>query len=104
MRFRRRPRFQDLVERQLTLFERENAALVHDVEAALSAYNRAPAGEAEGRYETFLDLVDAGRDELAALRDTYARTLDPEDASEYEEAFNHLARKRLPRLGLEIDL
>jgi hypothetical protein len=104
MRFRRRPRFHDLVERQLTLFERENAALVHDVEAALSTYNRAPAGEAEGRYETFLDLVDTGRDELAALRDTYACTLDPEDAAEYEEAFNRLARRRLPRFGLEIDL
>jgi len=102
--FRRRTRFQDLVERQLALFEQENAALVHDVEAALSAYNRAPAGEAEGRYETFLDLLDTGRDELATLRDTYARTLEPDNAREYEEAFNRLVRKRLPRFGLEIDL
>lgn len=104
MRFRRRPRFQDLVERQLALFERENSELVRDVETALGAYDRAPADEAEERYERFLDLVETGRDELAALRDAYVRTLDLEDAAEYEETFNKHVRRHLPRFGLEIDL
>ena len=103
MPFRRRHRFEDLVERQLELFLRESAALVRDAEEALSAYNRAPADEAEERYEKFLDLVETGRDELALLRDTYARTLDPEESEEYEEEFNRLVRKRLPRFGLEIE-
>ncbi len=98
-----RRRFEDLVERQLRLFLQENADLLREVEEALSAYNRAPADEAEERYEKFLDLVEAGRDELAELRDTYARTLDSEQAEEYEEEFNRLVRKRLPRFGLEID-
>lgn len=101
MRFGRR-RFLDLVERQLELFEREHAPLIRDADAALRAYDAAPAEEAEERYADFLDLVEAGCDELAALRDAYARTLDPETAEEYEEAFNRLVRKRLPRFGLEL--
>ena len=100
--FRRR-RFQDLVERQLDLFRRENAGLVREVEAALAAYNRAPADEAEERYERFLDLMDTGRDALAEIRDTYARTLDPEEAEAYADEFNRLVQKRLRRFGLEID-
>ena len=90
--------------RQLALFEEENAALVRDAEVALTAYNRAPADEAEARYEQFLDLVEIGRDELAALRNSYAQTLGAEAVEKYEEAFNRLVRKRLPRFGLEIDL
>ena len=103
MRFGRGSRFEDLVERQLELFLRESAGLVREVEEALAAYNRASADEAEERYEKFLDLVETGRDELALLRDTYARTLDPEESEEYEEEFNRLVRKRLPRFGLEIE-
>ena len=103
MPFRRRHRFDDLLERQLELFLRESAGLVREVEDALAAYNRAPADEAEERYEKFLDLVETGRDELALLRDTYARTLDPEEAEEYGEEFDRLVRKRLPRFGLEIE-
>ena len=103
MPFRRRHRFDDLLERQLELFLRESAGLVREVEDALAAYNRAPADEAEERYEKFLDLVETGRDELALLRDTYARTLDSEESEEYEKEFNRLVRKRLPRFGLEIE-
>ena len=97
-----RGRFVDLVERQLELFEREHAALVRNVDAALRAYNAAGSDEAEERYGDFLDLVETGRDELETLRDAYARTLDAETAEEYEEVFNRLVRKRLPRFGLEI--
>jgi hypothetical protein len=104
MPFRRRHRFDDLIARQLDLFEDESARLVEETETALRAYNRAPADEAEARYERFLDLVDTGRDELAELRDTYSRTLDPDAAEEYEERFNHAVRRRLPRFALEIDL
>ena len=103
MRFGRRSRFGDLVERQLELFLRDSAGLVREVEEALAAYNRAPADEAEERYEKFLDLVETGRDELAELRDTYARTLESEEAEEYAEEFDRLVRKRLPRFGLEIE-
>jgi hypothetical protein len=96
-------RFVELVERQLDLFEAEQAGLIADVEAALTAYDRAPRDEAEERYGDFLDLVETGTDELVEIRENYAATLDTEAALEYEAVFNDLARRRLPRFGLELD-
>jgi hypothetical protein len=98
-----RGRFVELVERQLELFATEHAALIRDCEAALDAYNGAPRDEAEERYGDYVDLVDAARDALLEYRDGYARTLDGDAAEEYEEAFNQLVRRRLPRFGLELD-
>jgi hypothetical protein len=98
-----RGRFVDLVERQLELFAEEYAGLIRDCEAALAAYNAAGRGEAEERYGDYVDLVDAARDALVEYRDDYMRTLDEGTAEEYEDAFNRLVRRRLPRLGLELD-
>jgi hypothetical protein len=98
-----RGRFVDLVERQLDLFAGEHAGLIGDVEAALRAYDDASPDEAEERYGDFLDLVETGTDELVELRDNYASTLDDDAAEEYRRVFNDLARKRLPRFGLELD-
>lgn len=98
-----RGRFVELVERQLELFGTEHAELIRDCEAALDAYDGAPRDEAEERYGDYLDLVDAARDALLEYRDGYARTLGADAAEEYEEAFNRLVRKRLPRFGLELD-
>jgi hypothetical protein len=99
----RRGRFVDLVERQLELFEREQAGLIRDTDAALRAYNAAGAEEAEERYGDFLDLVETARDELVSFRETYARTLEPEARAEYEDVFARVVRKRLPRFGLELE-
>ncbi len=99
----RRDRFRDVAERQLDLFERERAGLMEDAEAALRAYDSAGREEAEERYGDFLDLVETGQDELIALRENYATTLDEETRDEYREAFNRIARRRLPRFGLELD-
>lgn len=96
-------RFVDLVERQLELFEQEYAGLIRDCEAALRAYDRAARDEAEERYGDYVDLVDSGREALVQYRDAYARTLDEEAAEEYEDLFNAVVRKRLPRFGLELD-
>lgn len=98
-----RERFVDLVKRQLELFEQEYAGLIRDCEAALRSYDRAPRDEAEERYGDYVDLVDSARDALLEYRDGYARTLDGDAAEEYEEVFNRLVRKRLPRFGLELD-
>jgi hypothetical protein len=98
-----RDRFVDLVERQLELFREEYAGLIGDCEAALAAYNRAGRDEAEERYGDYLDLVDAARDALVEYRDAYARGLDAGAADEYEDVFNGIVRKRLPRFGLELD-
>jgi hypothetical protein len=99
----RRGRFVDLVERQLDLFVSERAGLIRDTEAALRAYDSAERDEAEERYGDYVDLVDTGQEELVEIRDAYARTLDEDTAEEYRDAFNRLARKRLPRFGLELD-
>jgi hypothetical protein len=103
MRLRRRRRFVDLVERQLRLFADEHAGLIRDSETALRAYNTARGDEAEDRYGDFLDLVETGREELERIRDSYAETLAGEAVEEYEAVFNELARKRVPRFGLELD-
>ena len=99
---RMRGRFADVIERQLDLFLGEHAGLIYDTEAALRAYNDASREEAEERYGDFLDLVETGTDELTAMRDAYAQTLDEDSAEEYRALFNRLVRKRLPRFGLEV--
>ena len=76
---------------------------MRDCDAALDAYTAAPRDDAEERYGDYVDLVDAAREALVDYRDTYARTLDQDAAEEYEQVFNGLARKRLPRLALELD-
>ena len=98
-----RGRFVELIERQLALFMAEHQGLIQDTEAALAAYNRAPRDEAEERYGDYLDLVETGTDELVELRDNYATTLDEGAAGDYQEAFNRIVRKRLPRFGLQVD-
>ncbi len=99
----RRGRFVDLVERQLDLFEHDNAELIHETDAALRAYDRAERDEAQELYEKYRDLAETGEDELVELRDAYARTLAEETADEYRDVFNRRARKRFPRFGLELD-
>jgi hypothetical protein len=100
---RGRRRFRDVIERQLDLFEREQAGLIHDVEKAEDAYNRAGREEAEELYGDYLDLVETATEVLAQLRDYYASSLDEDAAEEYEDAFNRAVLRRLPRFALEIE-
>ena len=99
--FGRRP-FTDVVERQLDLFEREEAELIAACEAAEEAYDSADRDEAEERYGDYVDLVETGTEILADLRDAFAATLDEGAAAEYERAFNRGVARRLPRFALEI--
>ena len=101
MRFRRRP-FADVIERQLDLFEREEADLISACGVAAEAYAAAGSAEAEARYGDYVDLVEAGAEALAGLRDHFARTLDEDKVEAYEEAFNRAVARRLPRFALEI--
>lgn len=104
MRLRRRPgQFEELVDRQLDLFAGESAGTLSEVEAALRAYHGAPAGEAEERYGDYVDLVDAARNELEALRDAYAATLDPAGAEAYRAVFAERARRRFPAIAAELE-
>jgi hypothetical protein len=100
--FRKR-RFSDVIARQLDLFQREQAELIADVEAARRAYDAADRDEAEDKYGDYLLLVEAGTEALAEIRDHFIRTLDDEDAEEYEAEFNRAVAKRLRTFALEID-
>jgi isocitrate dehydrogenase kinase/phosphatase len=98
-----RRRFDEVISRQLDLFEREHAGLIADCAAAERAYDRAHRSEAEERYGDYVDLVETATELLADLRDHYASTLDEQAAEEYERAFNRAVLKRLPRFALEIE-
>jgi hypothetical protein len=99
----RRGRFADVIARQLDLFERENGQLLRELRAALDAYRRAPGDEAEERYATYDDLLDDGREALAALRDGFKWTLDDDAREEYEAAFDRAAAKRFPQVAAGLD-
>ena len=54
--------FEDLIRRQLDLFEEECADLIADCDAAERAYDAADRDEAEEQYGDYLDLVETGTD------------------------------------------
>jgi hypothetical protein len=95
--------FADVIRRQLDLFEREHADLVAECDVAERAYDAAQRDEAEERYGHYLELVETGTEELAALRDNFASTMGDAAAEAYEDEFNRAVAKRLPRFGLEIE-
>ena len=99
----RRPRFGEVIERQLDLFEREQRGLIDDCVAAEEAYDRSGRDEAESRYGDYVDLVETGTELLADLRDNFASTLDDDTSEEYEGAFNRAVLKRFRRFALEIE-
>ena len=95
--------FEEVIRRQLDLFEQEHADLIADCEEAERAYDAAGSDEAEERYGDYQDLVETGTEELAAFRDHFASTMTEEAAEEYEAAFNRTVLIRLPRFALEIE-
>jgi hypothetical protein len=96
-------RFTELIERQLDLFESEDAAFLARVDEAERGYDRADREEAEEAFGRFQELVEFGTETLAEMRDAYAATLDPDSADAYLAEFNTAVRRRLPRFALEID-
>jgi hypothetical protein len=100
---RLRRRFDDVIRRQLELFEREHAALLRECADAERAYDGAARDEAEERYGEYVDLVETGTELLADLRDNYAAALDEDVADEYEAEFTRAVLKRLPRFALELE-
>jgi hypothetical protein len=96
-------RFSDVIGRQLDLFTREQAALIEDCDTAELKYDQAGRDDAEERYADYLDLVETGTEELAAMRDNFASAMDEESAEEYEGEFNRAVAQRLPRFALEIE-
>jgi hypothetical protein len=96
-------RFAELIDSQLDLFERDDAAFLARVEEAERDYDRADREDAEEIYGRFQELVEFGTETLAEMRDAYAATLDEVAAEDYIKEFNAAVRRRLPRFALEID-
>ena len=98
-----RGRFDDLIARQLRLFEVDNACLLRECDEAERAYDRAAKDDAEERYGDFLDLVERATEALTDIRDHYSRTLADDIAIDYEQAFNRAVLKQFPRFVLGLD-
>jgi hypothetical protein len=95
--------FDDVIRRQLDLFEQESTDLIAECDAAARAYDAAGRDEAEERYAAYLELVETGTARLAELRDNFASTMTESAAEEYEHEFNAAVQKQLPRFSLQIE-
>ena len=101
MIFRRR--FGELIDRQLDLFEQDNAGLFERLEDAEDEYRRAGRGDAEERFGDLQELLSEGGETLVELRDTYAETLEDNAVEEYAAAFDVAVLRRFPQFALELD-
>ena len=87
----RKGRFDDLVRRQLDLFETDSATLLDEAEAADAAWTSAAREDTEELYGDYQLVVDQIAEQLLDLRETYAATLDDDTAETYRRAFNRVA-------------
>jgi hypothetical protein len=101
--FRKR-RFADLIGRQLDLFATDGGEIFEEIRSRKELYDRADRAEAEELYGDYIDAIETGTEALADMRWQFLRTLDDEDAQEYELEFNRAVKKRWPMFGIEIDL
>ena len=98
-----RRRFDDLLHRQLDLFEADEEPLLREAEEADAAWTHASREEAEELYGDYQLAIEAATDRLQELRDTFARSLEEDDADEYAAAFNAAVVARWRELALTID-
>ena len=83
-------------------FEHGGWTFTFDFGEAERAYDRAGPEEAEERYGAYLELVEEASDALREIRETYASTLEPDQAEAYEEAFDSEVSRRMPPFGLSL--
>jgi hypothetical protein len=87
-------RFEDLVRRQLDLFEADEASLLDQAEDADEAWTQARREETEERFGEYQLVVDEIAERLLDVREGYASSLDELTADEYRAVFNRAAVKR----------
>ena len=97
MRFRRRRRFDELVDRQLDLFAADDAELLAEAAEAESAWNSSSAESAEEAYGDYQLVVDAISDGLLELREAYAATLPDDKVDAYRRSFASGVRRHFGR-------
>jgi hypothetical protein len=91
--FRRKP-YAELVERQLDLVESDDRPLLAAVADARRTHSGADRDDAEEAFGDYQLALEALKDRLVEIRDTYAGTL--EDPEPYERAFERAAVRRWP--------
>jgi len=97
VRFRRKRRFDELVDRQLDLFATDDAELLAEAAEAESAWNSSVAESAEEAYGDYQLVIDAISDRLLDIRESYAHSLDEDAADEYRDTFTRTASRRYRR-------
>jgi hypothetical protein len=90
-----RGRFDDLLRRQLDLFEADEEPLLREADEADAAWTNAGREDAEELYGDYQLVVDELASRLLDVRETYAASLDEQTADRYRAAFNRAAQKRL---------
>jgi hypothetical protein len=99
-----RSRFDELVRRQLDLFEVDAEPLHQEADAADTAWTNAAREETEELYGDYQLVVDQIAEQLLDLRETYASSLDERTAERYRVTFNRVALKRFrPYTALLVD-
>ncbi|MFM7693653.1 MAG: hypothetical protein ACKO7U_05015 [Actinomycetota bacterium] len=102
--FRRR-QFGDLIDRQLQVFAEDHGERLEAIREARSAYRTSDRDEVEERYGDYADELDWAAEELAAMRDGYAETLDDGDgtADRYVSEFNRAVQKTMPEVAAALE-
>jgi len=101
--FRRRSRFDDVITRQLDLFEQDHRYAIEEVQERFEAYSSADRDEAEELFGDYSDAVETATELLADIRDAYSRLLEEGIDERYETEFNRAVLKRWPPFALEIE-
>ena len=96
-------RFGELIDRQLDLFEQDNAELFDRVDDAEADYRAAARDEAEERFGDLQEVLAEGTELLIEVRDSYSETLDDETVEEYVAAFDLAVLRRFPQFALELE-
>jgi hypothetical protein len=94
--FRRRP-FDDLIRRQLDLFQASHGHLVDEAVARRRAL--ADADEQTEAFGDYQDAVGWAAEGLVEIEDSYADTLEGRTARSYRRAFRREAGRRYPLLA-----
>jgi hypothetical protein len=98
MRLPWRSRYHDVIERQLVMFADDHRPLLVRIGDAKRRYERARGTDSEEAYGDYMELVEEAEDELLALRDRYASTMEGRERSRYQREFTRAAERRLPTL------
>ena len=96
-------RFGELIDRQLDLFEQDNAELFDRLDDAEADYRAAAREEAEERFGDLQEVLAEGTELLIEVRDSYSDTLDDETVEEYVAAFDLAVLRRFPQFALELE-